>query len=127
MPENLLDHLDEAQIRHQLLGFPETAVETVLALKRHPSPESLLRAILHLLSFYLPKGADRDLSCRPPESRLREDLGVDSLTFAEAAFKMEELFGIRIENAELSQIRTLGELSDFARRKWWDSQATPAS
>lgn len=40
---------------------------------------------------------------------------------------MEELFGIRIENAELSQIRTLGELSDFARRKWWDSQATPAS
>ena len=44
---------------------------------------------------------------------MKEDLGLDSLALAEAMFKIEELFEIRIENAELAEVTTLGEARDL--------------
>lgn len=126
LPSRLLEHLEESQIRHELRGFPTSAVDAVLRLQTAPSDAALEEAVLQLLAFYLPRGANRDLSHRNPASRLREDLGVDSLTFAEAAYKMEELFAVRIENAELTKIQTLGELTAFAREKLLGPPATPA-
>lgn len=118
--KDLLNHLTEANIRHELRGFPERTVETVVTLKHTPSTDLLQRAVIEILAFYLPSGAQTDLTDQAPTARLREDLGVDSLTFAEAAFKMEELFRVRIENAELAKIKTLGELQVFAETKLLD-------
>ena len=119
MASDLLQHLTEVQVRHELRGFPSSAVDAVLKLKRsrHSALQDLQCAILQILAFYLPKGTDQDLSARPVSARLREDLGVDSLTFSEAAFKLEELFNVRIENAELAQIKTVGDLTQFAQEK----------
>ena len=124
MPSDLLQHFTEAEIRHELRGFPEQAVETILALKQDVSSERLQEALLAILSFYLPRGVTIDLSQQDARVRLREDLGVDSLTFAEAAFKMEELFQVRIENAELVEIQTLGELQTFVEDKLLNQKTT---
>lgn len=117
MANALLQHFTESEIRHELRGFPERAVVAVIGLKQESSAEALKNAVPEILAFYLPRGVSTDLTTQPPSARLREDLGVDSLTFAEAAFKMEELFRVRIENVELAEIKTLGELLEFVAQK----------
>ena len=88
MANALLQHFTESEVRHELRGFPERAVAAVIGLKQESSAEALKNAVPEILAFYLPSGVSTDLTTQPPSARLREDLGVDSLTFAEAAFKM---------------------------------------
>lgn len=119
MSESPFHHLNETDIRHQLRGFPVAAVDAVLELQRSGDVRVLQTAILQIVGFYLPdrtKGP-RDLLSEPGSARLREDLGVDSLTFSEAAFKLEEIFEVRIENTELTQLQTIDDLIEFAERK----------
>ena len=54
-------------------------------------------------------------------TRLRDDLGLDSLSMAEAMFKIEELFEIRVENEELAEIVTIAD----ARRLLVDKLESP--
>jgi len=65
----------------------------------------------------------RDYMPRPDNSvltdqmRLIEDLGYDSLAVAETVFFLEDLLEVRIENKELVQVHTVGELRSFVTRK----------
>ena len=105
------------QIRQELKGFPPEAVSTVLDLRDNPSAETLDAAIRHIVGFYLPKGRAASLLGLAPETRLREDLGVDSLTMAEAAFKLDDLFGVALDNRETEGVRTLADLNALLARK----------
>ncbi len=112
-----LPHLSLDRIRHELFGFPEASVEAALALKASPGSLQLRRTVLILLEFYLPSASEIQLLDLPDDTRLREDVGIDSLTFTEAAFKLEELFDLRIENAELAALTTIKDLSEFIENK----------
>ncbi len=114
----ILEHFSEDELRHELRGFPSASIESMLTLKRDPDAGHLQSAVLHVLSFYLPKGVNAVLSDQPDTARLREDLGVDSLALSEAVFKLEELFRVRIETSEVSQIGSLGDLKAYATHKF---------
>jgi len=45
-----------------------------------------------------------------PESRLREDIGLDSLDAVDLVISLELAFGFRIPEAEVKEIRTLGDI-----------------
>ncbi len=47
---------------------------------------------------------------------LRTDLGTDSMTLAEVAFAVEELFDVTMNNQELSELETLDDLANFIER-----------
>ncbi len=49
--------------------------------------------------------------------RLVEDVGFDSLAIAETVFFFEDLFNISINNEEIAQLGTIGELRAFIMRK----------
>ena len=51
------------------------------------------------------------------DTRLAEDLGIDSLTLLEIVLSIEETLGISIDNEELRDIRTLGAVKSFLARK----------
>ncbi|MGI8603355.1 MAG: acyl carrier protein [Verrucomicrobiales bacterium] len=112
-----LQQKSEEQVREELRGFPEDAVLSVLRLREDFTAGRLDATVRHVLGFYLPKARACALEALPKETRLREDLGVDSLTMAEAAFKFDELFGVSIETRETAGIETLGDLHAFLVRK----------
>lgn len=50
-------------------------------------------------------------------TRLVEDLGIDSLTMLEIVLSIEETMALRIENEELKDLRTLGDVKTFIGQK----------
>lgn len=67
---------------------------------------------------------DRDLrgKMRMPDAglRLAEDLGLDSLSMMEIVMLAEEILRITIDNDELRQLRTLGDITQFIEGKLRD-------
>ena len=112
-PDPPLKRLEEDEIEHLLRGFPDPAREGARALRSDASSKHFDTCLLGILTFYLPAGTPPPTELPSPEARLKEDLGLDSLALAEAMFKIEELFEIRIENAELAEVTTLGEARDL--------------
>lgn len=108
-----LNRLDEAEIDHLLRGFPDAAREGARSLRRDATQDQFDTCLLGILAFYLPAGTPPPAELPSPDARLKEDLGLDSLALAEAMFKIEELFEIRIENNELAEITTLGQARDL--------------
>lgn len=51
------------------------------------------------------------------ESRLIEDIGMDSFGMIEVVMTAEEVLGITVANQEMNDIRTLGQLKAFLRTK----------
>ena len=104
-----LAHLSESDIDSQLRGYPVATVTAANGLRSASTTNEIEAFLLALLSFFLPAGT----SSTPAEQRsdllLRDELGLDSLALAEAMFKIEDLFGIRVENEELAELRTLAD------------------
>ncbi len=59
----------------------------------------------------------RDAGAIRPESRLREDLGLDSLAMIELLFKIEEHFDLEIPNEDLSRITTVADVTAYVEEK----------
>lgn len=57
------------------------------------------------------------ISAATDESRLIEDIGMDSFGMIEVVMTAEEVLGITVATEELNGIRTLGELKAFLRTK----------
>ena len=61
--------------------------------------------ILHRIS-----GADP--SVITPDARLMEDIGIDSLGFYEILIEADTCFGIRIQEEQLLQFKTVGDIQN---------------
>lgn len=60
---------------------------------------------------------ETDLSLANEETRLIEDLGMDSLTLLMMALQSEKTFGIRFENLQASSFRTVGDVCRYIEGK----------
>ena len=60
---------------------------------------------------------ESDLSMVTDETRLVEDLGLDSLTLLMMALQSEKTFGIRFENMQASSFRTVGDVCRYIEGK----------
>jgi len=50
------------------------------------------------------------------DTRLREDLGADSLELVELVFTLEQEFGISIPDGDAAEIRTVGDVVRYIER-----------
>ncbi len=53
---------------------------------------------------------------KDPETKLKDDLGLDSLDAVDIVVTMEKKFGCRIKEAEAREIQTLNQLYDCVNR-----------
>jgi acyl carrier protein len=56
------------------------------------------------------------------EMSLTTDLGIDSVSIADAVFMLEEVFDVTIATKEIVRLSTIGDLRAFIRRKLAESQ-----
>jgi acyl carrier protein len=51
-----------------------------------------------------------------PESKIREDLGADSIDTYELVYAIEEKMGIQIPNEQANEIVTVGDVLEFIKK-----------
>ena len=66
-----------------------------------------------VLAEVLRQAANADPAAMTRSSRLREDLGINSLTLIDVACAAEDRFGVRIPDDDLERFVTLGDAVDF--------------
>jgi len=52
-----------------------------------------------------------------PDSRLKDDLGIDSLDFVDIVVIVERNFGFKIKPEEMAGVQTLGQFCDYIESK----------
>jgi 3-hydroxyacyl-[acyl-carrier-protein] dehydratase len=104
------------------------SAETVAAAMRFQQardPSDLAVVVHGVLSRDLPEDRVHALEAATNDSRLIEDLGMDSFGLFEVAMTAEEVFGISIENEEMKRLATIGQLKEFVLAKVHESPDAP--
>jgi acyl carrier protein len=68
------------------------------------------------------KKLDVELGKISAESRLAEDLGVDSFGAVELMFELEEAFGLKIPDADIEHVRSVNDIVVYLRN-WLDQHS----
>jgi acyl carrier protein len=101
------------EIRRDLWGFPKSCIDAAVRFHATGAPEALIAMLPGMIEFHLPSGAVKPPADVKDDYHLRQDLGLDSLSLTEMAFKMDEVLGVSIEIREVTGIETVGDLKDF--------------
>ena len=84
-------------------------------------------AIAARIRSALAENLKRDVRKIRPGDDLRTGLGVDSLDMVELLFKLEESFDLEIPNADVSEIKTVGDVIAYIEQRVGTPAAAPAS
>ena len=93
--------------------------------KRFGRSEDLRTVVLGVIERFVERELRPKLTDASETLRLREDLGLDSLTMMEVVMVAEEVVRVSVSNEELTQLRTLGDVHAFMLAK--TSASTNAS
>lgn len=104
-------------VRIKLTGYPEDVIAQYEAFQASRDPEALNAFVIGLIQFLQDAETPAEAESLSDETRLREDMGVDSITIAEVVFLLEEILEIDIENKDLMEIHTIGQLKQYVLRK----------
>ena len=101
-------------------GLRRCSPETIAAAVRYRETgdlDAIPTIVFGILDRYQPATAPVKLADADENTRLIEDIGLDSLTLLEIVLSIEEVLKLRIENEELREIRTIGQLNKFLHAK----------
>ena len=105
------------QVRNAFRRCSPDTIEAIIQFRSTRQPALVPTIVYGIIERYRSGENTTRLSALSDDTRLIEDLGIDSLTMLEVILSIEEALGIRIENEELTQIRTLGEVKVFVAQK----------
>lgn len=118
-----LANLSAQEIKHLLRGFPDNAISCAIALRTTFSITVLEDCLHGILQFYLPEGAPTFKHNETGKIRIKEDLGLDSLSIAESMFKIEELFDIPVEYGEIAEVETIADAGRLLTQKMTSAES----
>jgi len=72
--------------------------------------------ILQAFAGVLAKTAKVERTAVTRDRRLRDELGIDSLSLIDVAVAGEDEFGVRIPDEDLERFETVGDVVDFVRQ-----------
>jgi 3-hydroxyacyl-[acyl-carrier-protein] dehydratase len=108
---------DVADLKEGLRRCSPETIEAAIRFREKGEVEAIPTIVFGILDRYQPATAAVKLSEANENTRLIEDIGLDSLTLLEIVLSIEEVLKLRIENEELREIRTLGQLNKFLHDK----------
>jgi acyl carrier protein len=108
---------DVADLKEGLRRCSPETIAAAIRYREHADLDAIPTIVFGILDRYQPATAAVKLSQANENTRLIEDIGLDSLTLLEIVLSIEEVLKLRIENEELREIRTLGQLNKFLHDK----------
>jgi acyl carrier protein len=97
--------------------FPAEVRDAFVRFRERRSPADADIVVLAVVLDHQPDKKLRGSTPPTDDKSLVEDLGFDSIAIAEMVFFLEDLFQVRIGNAEILRVRSVGDLRAFIREK----------
>jgi acyl carrier protein len=79
----------------------------------HPSDTSVADELGAIVDQIAPADGPRELN---PSSSFADDLGLDSLALVQLVLGIEERFGVRVPDADVPALRTVGDAVAYVER-----------
>ncbi len=104
---------DEAALREALKRCPPPTVEAALAFRATRDPAFVPAIVIGIVERFVEPDLRSKLKGGADDVRLIEDLGIDSLTMMEIVILVEEVLQVQINNDELRNLRSIGDVKVF--------------
>ena len=105
------------EITKSLKHCSEATVAAAMRFEESRDLDELPAIVLGVLERDAANPKPEGVHAATDESRLIEDIGMDSFGMIEVVMTAEEVLGITVANQEMNDIRTLGDLKTFLRSK----------
>ena len=109
--------ISKEALRNKLDGYPEPIIHHYEAFFDARDPARLNAFVIGLIRFLQDAEFQEDEPLPADSTDLRDGLGIDSITIAEVVFLLEEILEIEIENQDLMNIQTVGQLKSYILKK----------
>lgn len=107
----------EEELRESLKRCSEETVEAAVKFRKTGDTALVPTIVLGIIERFLDEDVVPKLQSGDPSIKVQEHLGVDSLTMVEVVMLVEEAVDITIDNTELRELVTVGDINSFIARK----------
>lgn len=107
----------EEELRESLKRCSDETVEAAVKFRKTGDAALVPTIVLGIIERFLDEDVVPKLQSGDPAIKVQEDLGVDSLTMVEVVMLVEEAVDITIDNNELRELVTVGDINSFIARK----------
>jgi 3-hydroxyacyl-[acyl-carrier-protein] dehydratase len=104
---------DEASLREALKRCSPSAFESAVQYRKTGNPEHVPAVVIGIIERFVEPDLRIKLKDADDDLRLIEDLGIDSLTMMEIVILVEDVLQMSINNDELRNLRTVGDVKMF--------------
>lgn len=104
---------DEAALREALKRCSPSAFESAVQFRKTGNPEHVPAVVIGVIERFVEPDLRMKLKDADDDLRLIEDLGIDSLTMMEIVILVEDVLQMTINNDELRNLRTVGDVKTF--------------
>lgn len=103
----------EQELREQLKRCSAETVDAAVRYRATGNPDGVGVVVIGLLERFLDPEVRPRLRAGGDSLRIFDDLGIDSLTMVEVVMLVEEVLQIKINNEELRDLRTVGDVKTY--------------
>jgi acyl carrier protein len=104
---------DEATLRESLKRCSPSTFEAAVQFRKTANPEHVPAVVIGVIERFVEPDLRMKLKDADDDLRLIEDLGIDSLTMMEIVILVEDVLQMTINNEELRNLRTVGDVKTF--------------
>ena len=104
---------DETSLREALKRCSPSTFEAAVQYRKTGNPEHVPAVVIGVVERFVEPDLRAKLKDADDDLRLIEDLGIDSLTMMEIVILVEDVLQLSINNDELRNLRTVGDVKTF--------------
>ena len=104
---------DEVALREALKRCSPSTFEAAVQFRKTGNPEHVPAVVIGVIERFVEPDLRIKLKDADDDLRLIEDLGIDSLTMMEIVILVEDVLQLTINNDELRNLRTVGDVKTF--------------
>ena len=104
---------DETALRESLKRCSPSTFEAAVQFRKTGNPEHVPAVVIGIIERFVEPDLRAKLKDADDDLRVVEDLGVDSLTMMEIVILVEDVLQLSINNEELRNLRTVGDVKVF--------------